>query len=60
MREGKRVLVFQNGTDVVDSETGSCSETRVMCDVDDGTEEVSFKVEDAIDVNDEISEDISH
>ena len=39
----------------VEGETGSCIETCVMCDVD-GTEEVSIKVEEAIDVKDEIPE----
>jgi len=39
----------------VESETGSCIETCVECDVD-GTEEVSIKVEEAIDVKDEIPE----
>jgi hypothetical protein len=35
--------------------TGSCTETRVTFDVD-GAEEVSIKVEEAIDIKDEISE----
>ena len=66
------VVVFQNCVDLVEGETGSCSETCVMCDVD-GTEavsikvedaigikeEISFKVEEAIDIKDEISEAIS-
>jgi hypothetical protein len=38
----------------VEGETGSCSETRVTCDVD-GTEEVSIKVEDTIDIKEEVS-----
>jgi hypothetical protein len=39
----------------VEGETGSCSETCVMCAAD-GTEEVSIKIEEAIDIKDEISE----
>jgi hypothetical protein len=39
----------------VESETGPCSETVVMCDVD-GTEEVSMNVEESIDMKDEIPE----
>jgi len=42
----------------VEGETGSCNEAGVTCDVD-GTEEVSMKVEDAIDIKDEIPEDIT-
>ena len=42
----------------MEGETGSWTETGVECDVD-GTEEVSTKVEDAIDIKDEISEAIS-
>jgi len=41
--------------DFVECETGSCSET---CDVD-GTEEVFIKVEEAIDLRDEIPEGAS-
>jgi hypothetical protein len=37
----------------VEGETGSCSQTVVKCDVD-GTEEVSIKVEESIDIKDEI------
>jgi hypothetical protein len=37
--------------------TGSCSETRVTCDVD-GTEEVTIKVEEAIDIKDEMPESV--
>ena len=42
----------------VDGGNGSCSETCVTCDVD-GTEEVSIKVEDTIDIKDEMPEAIS-
>ena len=42
----------------VEGGTGSCVETRVECDVD-GTEEVSTKVEEAVDIEDEIPEAIS-
>jgi hypothetical protein len=41
--------------DCVEGETGCCSETGVMCDVD-GSEEISIKVEEAKDINDEIPE----
>jgi len=37
--------------------TGSCIETCVECDVD-GTEEVSIKVDEAIDIKNEIPEAI--
>jgi hypothetical protein len=37
----------------VDGETGSCNETLVKCDVD-GTEEVSIKVEEALDIKEEV------
>jgi len=43
--------MLQNCMGFVEGETGSCSE---MYDVD-GTEEVSIKVEDAIDINEEVS-----
>jgi len=46
------LVVLQNCMGFVEGETGSCNETRVKCDVD-GTEEVSIKVEEAIDINDE-------
>jgi hypothetical protein len=39
--------------DIVEGETGSCSETCVTCDVD-GTEEVSIKAEEAIDIKEEV------
>jgi hypothetical protein len=38
----------------VEGETGYCSETCVTGDVD-GTEEVSIKVEEAIDIKEEVS-----
>jgi hypothetical protein len=41
--------------DFVEGETGSCSETFVPFDVD-GFEEVSIKVEEAIDIKNEIPE----
>jgi len=44
--------------DFVEGETGSCSETCVTSNVV-GTEEVSIKVEEAIDIKDEIPEAIS-
>ncbi len=50
--------VLQNCMCFVDGGTGSCSETCVECDVG-GTEEVSVKVEDVIDIKDEIPEAIS-
>ena len=48
------VVVLQNCMGFVEGETGSCSEACVTCDVD-GTEEVSIKVEDAIDIKEEVS-----
>jgi len=39
--------------DSMEGETGSCSETCVMCDAD-GTEEVGIKVEETIDTRNEI------
>jgi hypothetical protein len=39
----------------VEGETGSCSQTCVTCDVD-GTGDVSIKVEEVIDIKDEIPE----
>jgi hypothetical protein len=41
--------------DCVEGETGSCSETCVMCAVD-GIVEVSIKVEEELDIKDEIPE----
>ena len=52
------VVVLQNCMAFVEGEPGSCSDTCVMCD-DDGTEEVSIKVEDAIGIKAEIPEPIS-
>jgi len=51
------VVVLQNCMGFVEGETGSCSETCVTCD-GDGTEEVSIKVEEAIDIKDGIPEAI--
>ena len=48
------VVVLQNCMGFVEGETGSCSETCVTCDVD-GTEEVSIKVEEAIDIKEEFN-----
>jgi hypothetical protein len=42
----------------VEDETGSCSETGIKCD-DDGTEEVSIKVEEVLDIKDEFTEDVT-
>jgi hypothetical protein len=42
----------------MEGETGSCSTTCVTCDAD-GNEGVSIKVEEAIDIEDEIPEGIS-
>ena len=49
------VVLLQNTLGFVDGETGSCSETCVTCDVD-GTEEVSIKVEEGIDIKNEMPE----
>jgi len=48
------VVVLQNGMDVVEGETGSYSETCVPCDVV-GTEEVTIKFEDTIDIKEEVT-----
>jgi len=48
----------ENCVDLVEGETGSCSEACVTCD-GDGTEAVCIKVEDAIDIKDEIPETVS-
>jgi len=48
------VVVLQNCMSFVEGETGSWNETGVECDVD-GTEEVSIKVEEALDIKEEIS-----
>jgi len=61
MTEGNHdcVVVLQSCVGFVEGETGSCSETCVTCDVD-GTEGIiSIKVEEAIDIKDEIPEAIS-
>jgi hypothetical protein len=52
------VVVFQNCMGSVEGETGSCSETCVICVVD-GTEGVSIKVEEELDMKDEIPEVIT-
>jgi len=48
------VVVLQNCMGYVEGETGSCSETCVTGDFI-GTEEVSIKVEEAIDIKEEVS-----
>jgi len=48
------VVVLQNCMGYVEGETGYCSETCVMCDVD-GAGEFSIKVEEAIDIKEEFS-----
>ena len=53
------MVMLQNCTCFVEGGTGSCSETCITCDVG-GTEEVSIKVEDAIDIKDEMPEAISY
>ena len=52
------MVMLQNCVCCVEGETGSCSETCVMCDVD-GAEEASIKVEQTIDIKDQIPEAIS-
>jgi len=52
------VVMLQDCDGCVEGETGYCSETCVMCDVD-GAEEVSIKVEETIDIKDEIPEALS-
>jgi len=49
------VAVLQNYMGLVGGGTDSCSETRVMCGVH-GTEEVSIKVEETLDIKNEIPE----
>ncbi len=49
------LVMLQNCLDFVEGGTGSHIETSVTCDVD-GTEEVSIKFEEAIDIKDEIPE----
>ena len=48
------MVVLQNCADLVEGETGSCSEACVTCDVD-RTEAVCIKVEDAISIKEEVS-----
>jgi len=48
------VVLLQNCVGFVEGETGSCSEAGVKCDVA-GTEEVSIKVEEALDIKEEVS-----
>jgi len=52
------VVVLQNGTDVLEGESGSYSETCVTGD-DDGTEEVGNQVEQATGIKEEIPEPIT-
>jgi len=52
------VVMLQDCMCCVDGETGSCSQTCVTCD-GDGTGDVSIKVEEAIDIKEEIPEPIS-
>jgi hypothetical protein len=52
------VVLLQDSMSFVEGETGSCTETGVECD-DDRNEEVSIKVEEAVDIEDEIPEPIS-
>jgi len=52
------VVVLQNCVGFVEGETASCSETCATHDVH-GTEEVNIKVEEAIDIKDEIPEAVS-
>ena len=47
------LVLLQNCMGFVEGGTGSCIETCEECDVD-GTEEVSIKVEETIDIKDEI------
>jgi len=49
------VAVLQNCMDFVEGETDSCPESFVTCGVD-GFEESIVKVEEAIDIKDEITE----
>ena len=52
------VVVLQNGTDVLEGESGSYSETCVTGD-DDGTEEVSIQAQEAIGIKEGIPEPIT-
>jgi hypothetical protein len=51
-------MVLQNCMGFVEGVTGSCIETCVMCD-GDGTEKGSIKVEEAVDIKDEIPEAVT-
>ena len=51
------VVLLQNCTGFVEGETGSCIETGVECDVN-GTEEVSIKVEEDVDIKEKNPEAI--
>jgi len=53
------VVVLQNCVGFVEGETASCNEADVDCDPLEIKEEVSMKVEDAIDIKDEIPETIA-
>jgi hypothetical protein len=50
--------MLQNFMNCVESEAGSCSATCVTCDAD-GTEGFGIKVEESIDIKDEITEGVS-
>jgi hypothetical protein len=52
------VVVLQDCRCFEEGESGSCIETCGTCDFG-GTEEVSIKIEEAIDIKDEIPEPIS-
>ena len=52
------VVMLQNCMCCVEGEAGSCSETCVTCDFG-GTEEVNIKVEDTIDIKEEVPEAVS-
>jgi hypothetical protein len=52
------ICLLQNCWDFVDVGNGSCSETHVTGD-GHATEEVNIKVEEAIDIKDEMPEDTS-
>jgi len=58
-RQSCCVVVLQNCFGFVEGETGSCSEADVESDPLYIKEEVSIKVEDAIDIKDEIPETIA-
>ena len=50
-------VVLQSCFDFVDGGTGSCSQASVTCDID-GTEDFNIKVEEVIDIKDEMPEAI--